>query len=93
MRRALRARLQGVAPRRWAAEDVTDAYVEARRECFERCRRVPVPARPGEAYLIHRLALHGVAPWDGEAGGERMIAYFRPDAFPGADPDWWLERP
>lgn len=93
VRRALRARLAGVPPVRWAEEDLTEAYVAARRECFETCRRVAVPARPGEAYLIHRLALHGVAPWTAEPAGARMIAYFRPQAFPGASPEWWLERP
>ena len=95
MRAALRARLDGLPPERWTAEDVTDAYVAARRQCFETCRRIPVHARPGEAYLVHRLALHGVAPWPaGIAGaGERAVAYFRPDPFPGAAPDWWLARP
>ncbi len=93
IRRALRARLEDVPPERWPGEDVTDAYAAARRECFETCRRVPVHARPGEAYLIHRLALHGVAPWTAGAEGERAIAYFRPDPFPGVAPGWWLERP
>lgn len=93
MRRALRARLAEVPVERWADEDLTDVYAAARRECFESCRRVPVHARPGEAYLVHRLALHGVAPWTAEAAGQRVIAYFRPDPFPGAAPDWWLERP
>jgi hypothetical protein len=93
IRRALRARLASIPPGRWADEDVTDAYVAARRECFEVCRRVPVHARPGEAYLIHRLALHGVAPWAAEEEGERTIAYFRPNPFAGAAPEWWLERP
>jgi len=40
-----------------------------------------LPAAPGQAYLLHRLALHGVAPWaDGaEASADgRMVAYFRP---------------
>jgi hypothetical protein len=40
--------------------------------------------------LIHRLALHGVAPWaeGAEAGPEgRMIAYFRPE-FEGLGDDW-----
>lgn len=93
VRRALRARLRGVPPERWAGEDLTDAYAEVRQECFETCRRVLVHSRPGEAYLIHRLALHGVAPWAAEPEGERAIAYFRPDPFPGAEPGWWLERP
>jgi hypothetical protein len=93
IRRALRARLAEVPAECWAGEDLTDAYAAARRECFETCLRVPVHARPGEAYLVHRLALHGVAPWAAEAAGERAVAYFRPDPFPGAAPDWWLERP
>lgn len=93
IRRALRARLEGLPPARWSAEDVTETYVAARRECFARCRRVAVGASPGEAYLVHRLALHGVAPWSGAPAGERAIAYFRPDPFPGAATDWWLERP
>ncbi|HEX6996854.1 MAG TPA: hypothetical protein VF322_01845 [Gammaproteobacteria bacterium] len=92
VRRALRARLAGVPPERWADEDLTETYVAARRECFERCRRVPVHALPGESYLIHRLALHGVAPWAAGPEGERVIVYFRPDPFPGAARSWWLER-
>ncbi|HEX7081590.1 MAG TPA: hypothetical protein VF329_11300 [Gammaproteobacteria bacterium] len=93
MRRALRARLADVPTERWRDEDLTDAYVAARRECFETCRRVPLHARPGESYLIHRLALHGVAPWSAAPAGERLIAYFRPNPFPDAAPDWWLDRP
>lgn len=93
IRRALRRRLEGVPAASWEAEDVTDAYVVARRECFESCRRVPLHARPGEAYLVHRLALHGVAPWTAETGSERAIAYFRPDPFPGIARDWWLALP
>lgn len=92
MRAAFLDRFAGIAPKDWSTEDVTDIYVATRRACFEQCRRVKIYAKPGEAYLIHRLALHGVAPW-GEGEGKRMIAYFRPDPFPGADPDWWLERP
>ncbi|HEX5420468.1 MAG TPA: hypothetical protein VFY39_10755 [Gammaproteobacteria bacterium] len=93
MRGALRRRLAQIPAERWAAEDLTDAYVAARRECFETCRRVRLLARPGEAYLVHRLALHGVAPWASKAAGKRAIAYFRPDPFPGAARNWWLERP
>ncbi|MEM7176372.1 MAG: hypothetical protein AAF503_01595 [Pseudomonadota bacterium] len=92
MRAAFRARLAGIAPAEWHREDVTECYVAARRRVFETCRRVRVAVAPGSAYLVHRLALHGVAPW-GAAGGQtpRVIAYFRPDPFPGATPDWWLE--
>ncbi len=49
-------------------------------------------------HMVHRLALHGIAPWREPEGGsrpdaKRMIAYFRPDVFPGRSPRWWLERP
>jgi len=94
VRAALKDRLAGIAPTGWAAEDITEAYVAARRRCFLTCPRVTLPARPGESYIVHRLCLHGVAPWAGDAvAGRRMIAYFRPDPLPGASPEWWLERP
>lgn len=78
----------------WAELDLTARYHAARREVFETCPRIALPARPGEATLIHRLALHGVAPWGpgaraGPAG--RMIAYFRPECAPGTRD--WLEAP
>ncbi|MFY0691093.1 MAG: hypothetical protein JXR14_04130 [Paracoccaceae bacterium] len=90
MRAAFRARLEGIPPRDWPGVDLTQTYHAARRTCFETCPRRALHARPGEAYVIHRLALHGVAPWqDGaEAPPEgRMIAYFRPEL---ADPAAWL---
>lgn len=93
VREAFRARLAGLDPASWADEDVTEAYHAARREAFASCRRVAVPARPGEAYLMHRLVLHGVAPWGADARATpdgRMIAYFRPIA---GGPAEWLERP
>ncbi|WP_271947778.1 hypothetical protein [Ruegeria faecimaris] len=66
--------------------DITDVYQAARREVFDTCRRIVLPARPGEAYLLHRHCLHGVAPWGSgaEAGSDgRMIAYFRPECAGG----------
>ncbi len=74
----------------WTEVDMTEAYHAARREVFRNCPRVPVHARPGEAYLVHRLALHGVAPWKPGAVASddgRMIAYFRPP-LAGAVSDW-----
>ncbi len=79
----------GQPPDAWANVDVTDAYQAARRTCFETCRRIELPSGPGEAVLLHRHLLHGVAPWAETAEGPeegRMIAYFRPE-FP-AIPDW-----
>jgi hypothetical protein len=94
MRRAFQARFSGIAAADWAAEDVTEAYVAARREAFETCPRVPVHAHPGQAYLAHRLSLHGVAPWgDSPETGPRMVVYFRPGLAAQEGPGWWLERP
>ncbi len=81
IRRALRDALGDAPPEEWSEIDITDAYRAARRRCFAQCPRVIVHASPGEAYVIHRHALHGISPWsDGaKAGPEgRVIAYFRP---------------
>lgn len=72
--------------------DITDIYQAARREVFETCPRIELPAKPGEAYLLHRHCLHGVAPWpDGATAGPdgRMIAYFRPECANGVAE--WIE--
>ena len=83
----------GHAPEDWAQIDVTEAYQEARRAVFASCRRIELPSTTGEAVLLHRHILHGVAPWGGTATASpegRMIAYFRP-AFP--DTAQWLSLP
>ena len=71
----------------WPNVDVTDVYQDARRQCFETCNRVEIEAMPGEAILLHRLILHGVAPWTGPAGLPRSVIYFRP-ILPGGITDW-----
>lgn len=81
LRAALRDRLAPHPPETWGEIDITAAYQAARRAVFATCRRVELPARPGEATLLHRLTLHGVAPWkssDTAPPEGRMIAYFRP---------------
>ena len=76
----------GVSPDKYGDVDVTDIYQTARREVFATCARVEVPTTLGEAVILHRHLLHGVAPWAGGAGSEgRMIAYFRPQIAPA---DW-----
>ncbi len=70
--------LGGVDPADRGEIDLTDVYQAARREVFATCPRVAVTARPGEAILCHRRAIHGTAPWRGGAGEGRMIAWFRP---------------
>ncbi len=65
----------------WPDIDLTDVYRTARRKVFETCERHVLHVAPGGSYLVHRMALHGVARWaDGaQAAPEgRMIAYFRP---------------
>ena len=78
-------------PAAWRDLDVTGAYHALRRRIFAECRRVTLTAGRGEAYLVHRLALHGIAPWGAAAAaGERMVIYFRPDS---GDPAAWLHAP
>jgi hypothetical protein len=89
---AMRVALAGVVgsgdPR---GVDVTEAYIAARRAVFDTCEAVEVPLRIGQAVLVDRFALHGVAPWrsgDTAPPEGRMIAYFRPEF---DDPtDWFV---
>ena len=94
MRAAFRRRFGEIDPERWSEEDITDAYVASRREAFETCPRQPVHARPGEAYIAHRLSLHGVAPWGTSVETQpRVIVYFRPELPAGYGPEDWLNQP
>lgn len=89
MRAAFLALFEGHDAEDWFDIDVTDTYVAARKHCFETCEPVRIAPGPGRAYVVHPLALHGVAPWQSAKTNPRMIAYFRPDAF-GGDPTKWL---
>lgn len=83
----------GHEPAAWRNVDVTAAYQDARRQVFADCERIALASAPGEAVLVHRHLLHGVAPWADAATGEaegRMIAYFRPEFPDIAD---WLAAP
>lgn len=94
MRAALQAAFAGVTSGALSQVDVTDIYQKARREAFENCRRIAVPAPLGSVSLMHRLTLHGVAPWapGARAAPEgRMIAYFRPEMAGGVAA--WLSAP
>jgi hypothetical protein len=93
MRRAFRRAFDGIGQARWGEIDVTDAYQAARRHCFETCPRAEIALRPGAAVLVHRLALHGIAPWAEGATAPpegRAIAYLRPVLPRTAD---WLALP
>ena len=91
VREALAASFGSRPPEAWHDLDITAAYHAARRRIFRQCRRVTLLAGRGEAYLVHRLALHGIAPWGaGARVAERTILYFRPES---GDPAAWLHAP
>jgi hypothetical protein len=93
LRDALTAALAPHDPATWGDVDLTEAYARARRQVFDTCTRVELPVVPGEATLLHRLTLHGVAPWGVAAKAPpegRIIAYFRPLLSSVQD---WLQRP
>ena len=80
---------EGLSPAQWGELDVTEIYHRTRYKIFECCKRVQISAQPGEAYLAHRLILHGIAPWHGDATATpdgRMICYFRPEI--GGPKNW-----
>ena len=81
LRAALLKSLAPHPPESWGDIDITPAYQQARREIFATSRRIELPAKRGEATLLRRLTLHGVAAWKpGNAAPPegRMIAYLRP---------------
>ena len=93
MRNMFRETFAGHGAGEWASIDVTGVYQEARRRAFAECRRVVLPAGPGEATLLHRHLLHGVAAWEETATSPeegRMIAYFRPEVARWQD---WVTAP
>ena len=94
MRARLGTVLRDYPPEAWGLVDLTDSYQAARREVFETCPRIELHARPGQALLLHRLVLHGVAPWaEGATAPQegRAIVYFRPQLSGGAGD--WLRLP
>jgi hypothetical protein len=93
MQAALQAALAPHPPAVWGDIDITDAYIAARARVFDTCARRVLPVRPGEATLLHRLTIHGVAPWADHAVAPvegRIIAYFRPVL---ASVAAWLQNP
>lgn len=82
MRDAFMSAFAGLPTSMWGEIDLTEIYTEARAEVFETCERVEVPLALGQSILVHRLTLHGVAPWgpkDSAPPEGRAIAYFRPE--------------
>lgn len=92
-RKTFRSVLDVYTPDGWEEIDLTEIYHALRRRIFEQCKRVEIAVKPGQVFVIHRLALHGMAPWgkNASAGSDgRMICYFRPEF---ADPVKWLQAP
>lgn len=90
MRAALTRHLADLPPAHWPHQDLTDLYHQTRHQIFTQCRRVPITATYGSAFVVHRLTVHGTAPWAADAVASadgRMICYFRP---PLPDPQQWL---
>jgi hypothetical protein len=93
VRAAFAKAFDGIPAERWPEIDVTETYQAVRREVFATCSRREVPLAPGETVLVHRHAIHGVAPWDEGATAApegRAIVYFRPEP---ARKRGWLELP
>lgn len=93
IRAAFADALADLPPQQWGDEDVTDVYQQVRREVFATCDRVEVPLSPGQAVLVHRHTIHGVAPWASGATADadgRAIVYFRPETVNVSD---WLDLP
>ncbi|SMY09110.1 hypothetical protein [Flavimaricola marinus] len=93
IREAFANRFKGLEPDAYAEVDLTDVYQEARRTVFDRCPPRKLPLLPGQSVLVHRLAIHGIAPWKSGAWGPeegRMMAYFRPLL---DHPQDWIEAP
>ena len=93
LRSALIRALADISPENWGSVDLNPAYQAARRVIFATCTRRLLPAKPGQATLLHRLTLHGVAPWQANETAPpdgRIIAYLRPQ-MPSVQA--WLKAP
>lgn len=78
IRQAMMSVLAPHPPAVWDQIDVTVAYQAARSQVFRSCPRLELPVLAGEATLLHRLTIHGVAPWSGTGASPRLICYLRP---------------
>ncbi|MCH2093844.1 MAG: phytanoyl-CoA dioxygenase family protein [Rhodobacteraceae bacterium] len=90
MRGVFQQAFRGVPDDEWSDIDVTEVYTQARKSVFETCTPQTIPMQRGEMVLVHRLALHGIAPWRDTGRpwpSGRRIAYFRPQ-LTGGVADW-----
>lgn len=90
LQEAISTTLRDVPQDQWQDADLTEVYQTTRARIFETRPRVPLPVQMGEATLLHRHLLHGVAPWGQGATADpegRIIAYLRPE-LDGGLPAW-----
>ena len=76
----------------WDNLDITEIYQEARKEVLSKCKKRIINVPLGGSYILHRLAVHGIMPWEKKGKSEnnsRMVAYFRPVL---KDPKFWLNE-
>jgi hypothetical protein len=69
-------------PHEWRDIDIREVYFETRKSIFKKCIRRILHANVGESYMVHRLCLHGISPWNSKIKNlyeGRRIAYFRPE--------------
>jgi len=73
IRAAFKSVLDSLPVAQWGSVDLTEVYHQARKDCFEHCPQKEHSCPAGACYVLHRLALHGIAPWGaggrGTAGG------------------------
>lgn len=93
----LRSNLKHHPPHKWQEIELTKAYHDIRNKIFATCHPRPLWVRPGEAFLVHRFALHGTKAWHKDATAEpinkipaRMLTFFRPQT---TNPTAWLNAP
>ena len=59
IRSALLCHFENIPADKWGDQDVTNLYKQTRDLVFQECRRVEIFAQPGEAFIAHRLIVHG----------------------------------
>ena len=63
MRNTFAERFAGIAPEQWGDEDITGVYHAPVKSPSPAASVSRSMRDPGEAFLAHRLVLHGMAPW------------------------------
>jgi hypothetical protein len=90
IRAAFAEAFDGVPPEDVVGIDMTGAYHGGPARGLRAAPGARFRCDPGQAVLVHRHAIHGVAPWrEGARAAEdgRAIVYFRPEV---ARPEDWL---